>query len=484
MRKLTFVVCLLAISLAVVSCFSSKGASNAHGGEVTGENASSVSEPAPFGMVLVKRGSLKMGTETTDSLWGKQMPSREISVDAFWMDEKEVTNAMYRQFVYWVRDSIIRERLADPAYGGDESYKIEEDKNGDPIKPHLNWNKPIPWRNPDEDQQRAIESVYVTHPFTGEKMLDARQMNYRYEVFDYAMAARRKYRLDQKEYIDWSRRDLNTDVSINNEEVVMISKDTAYVDDDGLIHNEPITRPLSSMWDFVNTYIINIYPDTTCWINDFQNAENEQYLRLYFAHPNYNDYPVVGVNWQQANAFCNWRTDFLLKGLGSAAKFIQRYRLPTEAEWEFAARGKEGNELPWNQDGVKSDKGCFYANFKPDRGNYTLDGNLITSKCGIYSANSNGLYDMAGNVAEWTSTVYTEAGVNSMSDMNPSLTYNAATNDPYALKKKSVRGGSWKDPESFIKSAWRTSEYQNVGRSFIGFRCVRSQVGTASKVKK
>lgn len=425
-------------------------------------------------MVLVNRGSLKMGSEKTDSLWGKDMPTREISVDAFWMDEKEVTNAMYRQFVYWVRDSIIRERLAD---GGDEAYRIEEDKNGDPVTPHLNWNKPLP-RNPDEDQERAIESVYTYHPVTGEKMLDVSQLNYRYEVFDYVMAAKRKYRLNAEE------RNLNTDFQTDPNEVVMISKDTAYVDDDGIIHRETITRPLSSMWDFVNTYIVNVYPDTTCWINDFQNAENEMYMRLYFSHSNYNNFPVVGVNWEQANAFCNWRTDFLLKGLGGQAKFIQRYRLPTEAEWEFAARGKEGNELPWNQEGVASDKGCYYANFKPDRGNYTKDGNLITSKVGMYSANSNGLYDMAGNVAEWTSTVYTEAGVLSMSDMNPTLTYNAAIEDPYALKKKSVRGGSWKDPESFIKSAWRTYEYQNVGRSFIGFRCVRTQVGTASKARK
>ena len=309
-------------------------------------------------------------------------------------------------------------------------------------------------------------------------MLDAKQLNYRYEVFDYVTAAKRKYRLNPEE------RNLNTDVTVNPNEVVWISKDTAYVDDEGNIHRETITRPLSSMWDFVNTYIVNVYPDTTCWINDFQNAENEMYMRMYFNHSNYNDYPVVGVNWEQANAFCNWRTDYLIKGLGASAKYMQRYRLPTEAEWEYAARGKEGNELPWTQDGVKSGNGCFYANFKPDRGNYTKDGNLITSKVGIYSANSNGLFDMAGNVAEWTSTVYTEAGVYSMSDMNPTLTYNAALEDPYALKRKSVRGGSWKDPESFIKSAWRSYEYQNVGRSFIGFRCVRSQVGTPGKKVK
>ena len=478
MRKGNVAVVILLAMLVLTSCLGSRKGSEAAGGEVTGIGGSSISEPVPYGMVLVERGSLKMGSEKVDSLWCKDVPTRDISVDAFWMDETEVTNAKYRQFVYWVRDSIIRERLADPAYGGDESYKIEEDKNGDPITPHLNWSKSIPWKNPDEDQQRAIESVYTIHPYDGTKMLDASQLNYRYETFDYAMAAMRKYRLDPNE------RNLNTDVTVDPNEVVMISKDTAYIDDEGVIHRETITRPLSSMWDFVNTYIVNVYPDTTCWINDFQNADNEPYMRLYFSHPNYSDYPVVGVTWEQATAYCNWRTDFLMRGMGGSAKFIQRYRLPTEAEWEYAARGKEGNELPWENPDVKSDKGCYYANFKPDRGNYTKDGNLITSKVGIYSANSNGLFDMAGNVAEWTSTVYTESGVLSMSDVNPELYYRAAKEDPYALKKKSVRGGSWKDPESFIKSAWRSYEYQNVGRSFVGFRCVRSQVGTAGRKRK
>jgi len=475
MKKGLFAVGILALFITVVSCMSSRGSAEASGGEVTGVGGSAISEPAPYGMVLIKRGSLKMGTDNTDSLWGKKMPEREISVDAFWMDETEVTNSKYRQFVLWVRDSILRERLADAGY---EEYRIEEDKNGDPVPPHLNWSKSLPWRNPDEDEERILESVYTYHPFDGTKMLDASQMNYRYETFDYALAAQRKFRLNPAE------RNLNTDIAVDPNEQVMISKDTAYIDDEGRIVRQTITRPLSSMWDFVNTYIINIYPDTTCWVNDFQNAENEIYMRLYFSHPNYNEYPVVGVNWEQANAYCNWRTDFLMKGLGGNAKFIQRYRLPTEAEWEYAARGKEGKELPWENDDVKSDNGCYYANFKPDRGNYTMDGNIITSKVGIYSANSNGLYDMAGNVAEWTSTVYTEAGVLSMSDLNPTLKYNAALEDPYALKKKSVRGGSWKDPESFIKSAWRTSEFQNVGRSFVGFRCVRTQVGTASKQKK
>jgi len=476
MRKSIIVICVITLMM-LTSCFGGKSLTASVGGEVTGVGGSAFTEPTPYGMIAVKRGSLNMGLNEKDSLWGKETPVKEISVDGFWMDETEVTNSKYKQFVNWIRDSIIRERLADPAYGGDETYKIEEDKQGNPVKPHLNWNKPLP-RKPSEDQQRAIESVYVTNPVTAEKMLDAAQMNYRYEIYDYTEAALRKYRLKPEE------RNLNTDVTADPNEQVMISKDTAYIDDEGKIVRQTINRPLSGPWDFLNTYIVNVYPDTTCWINDFPNANNETYMRLYFSSPVYNDYPVVGVSWEQANAFCNWRTEYLLKGLGAAARFVQRYRLPTEAEWEFAARGKDGNEFPWDNKATESEKGCYYANFKPDKGDYTKDGNLITSKVGIYAPNTNGLYDMAGNAAEWTSTIYTEAGVEAMNDINPQLKYNAANEDPYKLKKKSVRGGSWKDPESYIRSAWRTYEYQNQPRSYIGFRCVRSMASNTSKKQK
>jgi formylglycine-generating enzyme required for sulfatase activity len=444
------------------------------GGEVTGTGGKAFTEPTPYGMVLVKRGHLKMGIEKQDSLWGKKTPLRDISVDGFWMDETEVTNSKYRQFVNYVRDSILRERLSEI----DETYKtVKTDKEGNEIATVLNWKKALP-RRPSEDEQEIMNSLYVTNPVTGEKMLDYRQLNYRYEVYDYTAAALRRNRLNPQE------RNLNTDIAINPEEQVMISKDTAYVDDEGRIVRESINRPLSGPWDFLNTYIVNIFPDTTCWVNDFPNADNEMYLRYYFSNPAYNDYPVVGVTWEQANAYCAWRTEYLLKGLGPAARYVQRYRLPTEAEWEYAARGKDQNEFPWDNEAVASGKGCFYANFKPDNGNYTKDGNLITSRVGIYSANSNGLYDMAGNVAEWTSTIYTEAGVEAMNDINPQLKYNAAQEDPYRLKRKSVRGGSWKDPESYIRSAWRSAEYQNQPRSYIGFRCVRSLANSTSERAK
>lgn len=482
MRQKTFISFLLTLMvLLVTSCAGNRNAMQ-NGGEVTGARGVAFAEPVPYGMVEVKRGFLKTGLSQTDSLWGKNVPSKEISVDGFWMDQTEVTNSMYREFVNWVRDSIIRERLADPTFGGDETFKITEDKNGDPVTPHLNWAKPIPWKKPSEDQERALQSVYTRHPIDGTLMLDAKQMIYRYEVFDYEKAALRKYRLDPQE------RNLNTDLEVNPDAVVMISKDTAYVDEEGRIHRETIERPLGSMYDFLNTYIVNVYPDTTCWVNDFANANTEVYMRLYFSSPAYNDYPVVGVTWEQAQAFCAWRTNYLMRGMGAQARYIQRYRLPTEIEWEYAARGKDGNPFPWETDETgeqsKNSKGCYYANFKPDRGNYTEDGNLITSRVGTYGANSNGLFDMAGNVAEWTNTVYTESGVNSMADINPELDYKAAAEDPYFLKRKSVRGGSWKDPISYIRSAWRTSEYQNQPRSFIGFRCVRSKASTTTVRQK
>ena len=458
----------LIVLITVASLLTSCGKSfSGGGGEVVGVRGMAFNEPAPYGMVLVKRGAFDMGPSDKDSIWGIAPETKGISVDAFWMDETEITNAKYRQFVYWVRDSIIRERLADPAYGGNDLFKITEDKYGEPVTPHLDWSRPIPWKRANEDEIRAIESVYYTNPVTGEKQLDAKQMVYKYEWYDYTTAALRKYRLDPRDRVR------NTDIQVDPNEVVMISKDTAYIDDNGEIVNETITRPLSGPWDFLHTRIVNIYPDESCWVNDFNNAYNEPYMRMYFSHPGYDDYPVVGVSWEMAMAFCVWRTNLYKQSLTlPAGQVIEPFRLPTEGEWEYAARtGKNENKYPWGGDNLKNEKDCFLGNFKPGKGNYTEDGHLITSRVASFAANDFGLYDMAGNVAEWTSTVYTEAGIKSMSDINPELSYNAAKEDPYALKKKSVRGGSWKDPESFIKSAWRTSEYQNVGRSFIGFRC-------------
>lgn len=469
MKKLIVLFLLIA---ALFSC-GRRGIGSSVGGELTGVPVGKVwDEPTPYNMVLVSRGSYKMGPGEIDSLWGMTIPTRGVSVDNFWMDETEITNSQYKQFVYWVRDSIIRERLADPAYAGDDFYKITEDAYGDPVAPHLDWSVPIPWTRNTEEEEAAINSVYIIHPITGEKMLDARQMNFKYEWFDAAEAAKRQHRLNPSE------RTLNTDVTINPNEVIMISKDTAYIDETGHVVNETITRPLSSLYDFVHTKIVNIYPDTTSWVNDFNNANNEPYMRNYFSHPGYAHHPVVGVSWEAATAFCEWRTMFLMRGLQKNNVKIEKYRLPTEAEWEMAARSrKTENRFPWSGDSTLAQDDCYMANFKPGEGAYASDRHLIPAKVRSYQPNSLGLYDMAGNVAEWTSTAYTESGNEMMSDMNPEYRYNAAIEDPYAMKKKVVKGGSWKDISTFIRSDMRDSEYQNRGRSYIGFRCVRTQIG-------
>ncbi len=469
----------LLIAAASMGALSScAGSASGSGGEVTGVSSGSWSEPTPYGMVLVDRGSIHAGPSKADSLRGIAADSRGISVESFWMDETEITNGKYKQFVFWVRDSIIRERLADPAFGGNEEFRIEEDKEGNPIGPFLNWNKPIPWRNPNEDEKRAIESVYRVNPITGVKELDAAQMNYRYETYNHTEAARRRNRLDA------SRREYNTDKPVPTA-IPQISKDTAYINDEGMIIRETINRGLTGDYDFLNTYIVNIYPDTTAWINDFDNAYNEPYTRLYFSNGLYNDHPVVGVSWEQATAFANWRTDFLRRSLGKEGVYVEPYRLPTESEWEYAARaGEDDNIYPWAGDlPIMEDKGCFYANFKPADGNYMRDGHLITSKVGTYSANDFGLYDMAGNVSEWTSTAYTESVSKLTSDLNPEYRYDAAKEDPYRMKRKIVRGGSWKDVAHNIRSDIRMWEYQNEQRSYIGFRCVRSQIGFAKGTK-
>ena len=103
--KKTWIISLAAAAL-LTSCMGASNAAMAVGGELTGSRSAAFNEPAPFGMVLVPRGSLKLGEEEADSLWGSNAPHKEISVESFWMDDTEITNAEYRQFVYWVRDRL------------------------------------------------------------------------------------------------------------------------------------------------------------------------------------------------------------------------------------------------------------------------------------------------------------------------------------------------------------------------------------------
>ena len=220
---------------------------------------------------------------------------------------------------------------------------------------------------------------------------------------------------------------------------------------------------------------IEVYPDTTVWYKDFAFSYNEPMHNDYFWHDAYNDYPVVGVSWEQAKAFAHWRTFYKNQNQRKARKNIQlvsEFRLPTEAEWEYAARGGiERAEFPWGGPYTYDEKGCFLANFKPERGDYAADQILYTAEVESYWPNDFGLYNMSGNVSEWTDSNYEKDAVDLVAGLNPNVEGSKTNN------QKVVRGGSWKDVAHFLKVSTRDYEYQNTKRSYIGFRTVQSYLG-------
>jgi len=216
-------------------------------------------------------------------------------------------------------------------------------------------------------------------------------------------------------------------------------------------------KKASDRSSFFVSEIVNVYPDTLAWISDFTYSFNENLHDNYFWHPAYDEYPVVGVSWKQSTAFANWRTHYRNSYLRENNDFIENeFRLPTEAEWEYAARGgRELTTYPWGGPYTTNSKGCFLANFKPGRGNLVADGGMHPVRVHSYEPNEYGLYDMAGNVAEWTSTAFDEASYYYVSDLSPDFKYSAAESDAVTLKRKVIRGGSWKDVAIFMQNGMR-----------------------------
>lgn len=361
-------------------------------------------------------------------------------------------------------------------------------------------------------------------------------------------------------------------------------------------------------------------PDTLVWRERL--AYNEPYVEYYLRHPAYRDYPVVGINWVQASDYCAWRTDrvneyiLIREGIlkmdpnqqneenfvtdaylagqyegmvkndlydmnpnGSGTRKVRmedgillpKYRLPTEAEWEFAALGLIGNTLyeriierriyPWNGHMSRNDRmsnlGEFVANYVRGRGDYMgVAGNLndaadVTAPVYSYWPNDYGLYNMAGNVAEWvmdvyrpisyedvnefrpfrgniyttevrdadglvedkdslgriklrevtvdesvnrrnyrtadnrnyidgdfTSTINQAADWNATEDAENAVMYDYSTTSMINNDARVYKGGSWRDRQYWLSPGSRRFLDQKQSTSFIGFRCAMTRVGS------
>jgi len=445
---------LLLPSLALIFLITSCGSKSKSKGELVGVKGKKWYPEKPYGMELIPRGSFIMGKAEEDQAKVLNAPTKTVTVRSFYMDDTEITNSEYRQFVEWVKDSVVRTQLAilaDQLGMGPEDEGIGEYafKDADTTKLSeydkylldnyaglgdtgyegraLNKDVDLEWDTsdyPDEFYTEImVDSIYLPEEetYNGQRTVDVTKLKYKFNYMDIEAAARAKS----------GRRK-----------------------------------------DFIRTEQFEIYPDTTVWIRDFSYSYNEPMHNDYFWHDAYSEYPVVGISWEQAKAFCHWRTKFKNDDQKSRGRqFVNQFRLPTEAEWEYAARGGiEGGTYPWGGPYVISDTGCFMANFKPQRGDYAADQALYTVEAKSYEPNEYNLYNMAGNVAEWTNSSYDPNAYEYVSTMNP----NAGSGQN---KRKVIRGGSWKDVAYFLQVSTRDYEYQDSARSYIGFRTVQDYMG-------
>ncbi len=443
---------LLLSSIACVVLLSSCGSKTK--GELTGAQGKKWYPEKPYGMELIPQGSYIMGKSEEDQAQVLNAPTKTVTVRSFYMDDTEITNSEYRQFVEWVRDSIVRTKLAiladelglGPEDGGIGDYAFK-DADTTRLSAYdkymldnysglgetgyegrgLNLDEDLVWETsdyPDEYYVEVMDQLYLPEEesYNGQRTIDVTQLKYKYSWMDIEAAAR--------------------------------------------------SNGKGSRRDFIKQEELEIYPDTTVWIRDFEYSYNEPMHNDYFWHDAYSDYPVVGVSWKQAKAFCNWRTKLKNDDQKSAGKqFVNQFRLPTEAEWEYAARGGiESGTYPWGGPYVISDTGCFMANFKPQRGDYAADTALYTVEAKSFEPNDYNLYNMAGNVSEWTDSSYDPNSYEYVSTMNP----NGGSGQN---ARKVIRGGSWKDVAYFLQVSTRDYEYQDSARSYIGFRTVQDYMG-------
>jgi len=489
------------IGVVLASCSSRTG-------ELTGALGRPIYHPQiPLGMVYIPSGSYQMGENDGDMPFLHQTRAKTVSVQAFYIDQTEISNNEYRQFVEWVRDSIARDKIY---YGMDEdddasrfiNYQeeyfdegaleyVEYDASDRELNREvfsLNWDRAFSYQDPELIP--LLADMYYPQPqrFYKRREIDIRKLMFRYYWIDLVAASKRgRINVTPNGYDNQGVKIVDDHRTLESAPHPFSGEDQGQdMDLSNGINKKGQSNAIrghENRQRFIIDETINVYPDTLCWVRDFTYSFHDPMTNMYFWHPAYDNYPVVGVTWTQAKAFSIWRTQLLNSWLVAMGDlFVNDFRLPNESEWERASRGDiQLSQYPWGGPYIRNESGCFLGNFKPMRGRYFEDGGFHTVKVFSYNPNGWGLYCMAGNVAEWTETAYDESMYEFSHDLNSDYRYDAMDWDPPSMKRKVIRGGSWKDIGYFLRNGTRTYEYQDTAKSYVGYRNVMTHLGRGGR---
>lgn len=383
----------------------------------------------PLSMVKVPTGTYVQGGDSDgdSNTVANNRSERPVLISSFYISTTETTNAQYKEFVNWVRDSIAALDL-----GG----KYVTVKDGDTS---INWKEAESINYQDPTIMTKLTSLLLdpSKSLSHRPQIDPAKLIYEMKGFNYQEAAK----LENKG---------------------------------------------RSPQDFVYHYQVQIYPDSLVWMRDFGYSNNEQMATSYFASDKYKNFPVVGVSWKQATAYCDWFTKQRINREQRKHNMSVggQCRLPTEAEWAYAAslNDKDLNKAKAGQSQQAEEvtdadkpkrKRRRNRNKKEEEAPISLQGNKLFPEKVIEGKHGKfGIYNLSNNVSEWTNTSYYAGGANFENRFNPDIQMGTIDSKSKSARRKVVRGGSWKDTPQFTDVENRF--YEDLGRahSYIGFRVI------------